>query len=803
MSLNQIQELANINYDEFETLENVQKEDLLMTILKKQPQERTKNELKIIMLATKNLDFFKPQFTKKSKHDMYMKLCKCMRIEVTKKLDIVINYGDPPDKFYIMLSGTVGIMIPKPPDQMKQLSKQHGKRIALRQLKKEEYYQDDLNMAKYFNNPKVFHPYSRFLMFTMPATFAKGYMFGHLGILTGQPRKASIICMTDCVFATLTTKEYLDIKGQDDTKRLNRRIEFFEKNLIPDFEKSVIIKVQENFDKEKYAYKQSIFIEGEDVKHQYQIKSGEISIKKFIYPLNKEPLSPKSKAIFQDKKKNIQRHHTISTVSEGSFQAIDSYFTPNCKHKYSCIVTTDSATVFQIPKGPFTQLQHDYPKIKTTIMRSVKIRNITRDDRIELVKGIRYQSKGQHKTAITQLSQIFNEENQGLNLSLNKTTVDSVKGKRSSSQPNTKNKSFDNSQVAFTDRIKGIDMYQKLVEQNEENLIQLQLSTMYLSGNIGMNRGKPKDILDDDGLNIGDAPYDEEIGGDPKTSLNVNFNKKENRKKKGGDWIKKMKDTGFRHTNYRVNVLDKGIKTQNNLRNVIRKNREGLYITKYSFGIIDNLDVKQKKIMKTEEKNKHHKKKVRSLSRSSFTNKTSQVASSSIGLENSLAGNLNKDNNNAYQEVEPDVIEANFTNGKNLESTRYNMTAPIKGQQIPSFRIDIKLGDKARNLKRIKNLLQPMGQQNHLSSFDDALDTGMNFNKDKITSHLNKNPFEYGTIKKYAINRTQDAFNVADNSLVRNINFDIKPVFFMSKKSFGGMNKNKTEEKTNTKDVFY
>ena len=183
--------------------------------------------------------------------------------------------------------------------------------------------------------------------------------------------------------------------------------------------------------------------------------------------------------------------------------------------------------------------------------------------------------------------------------------------------------------ASFTDRIKGIDNYKKQVEQNEENLIQLQLSTMYLSGAIGKDKGNESDKdsnePDDDGL------------GDPKLNLNIELNKKSNRKKNSEEWLKNIRKTGFRHTNYRVNTLEKGIKTLQNLRNVIKKNREELYITTYTLaGGAGQQQVR-------EDESKVPRKRHRSYTPSSNTHADTAKGSSGLG-HGSVKNNLRETN---------------------------------------------------------------------------------------------------------------------------------------------------------------
>ena len=93
-------------------------------------------------------------------------------------------------------------------------------------------------------------------------------------------------------------------------------------------------------------------------------------------------------------------------------------------------------------------------------------------------------------------------------------------------------------------------------------------------------------------------------------------------------------------------------------------------------------------------------------------------------------------------------------------------------------------------MKRVKNLdtTKATSRDRRNKTFDGSEGSFISNNQENSY----RNPFEYSKIKKYAINRTLDAFNVADNSLVKNVNFDIKPVFFMSKKTKTGGSMSRT-----------
>lgn len=159
---------------------------------------------------------------------------------------------------------------------------------------------------------------------------------------------------------------------------------------------------------------------------------------------------------------------------------------------------------------------------------------------------------------------------------------------------------------------------------------------MYLSGSIGVSGKRNGSVISDEG-----AGNDDQDGlGDPKLNLNIEMNKKANRKKKSEEWIKKMNKVGFfRHMSYRINTLEKGIKTLQNLRNVIKKNREELYITSYTVAGTGGKNEGAK-----EEESKIVRKRHRSFTPSSVTQEHTNKQSSSYRKTN--ASHLGEGNKN-------------------------------------------------------------------------------------------------------------------------------------------------------------
>ena len=102
-------------------------------------------------------------------------------------------------------------------------------------------------MSRHFNDARIFHPVGRFIQYSMPFVSSKGAIIGDTAIVTQDTRSATIICLEDCIFATLSAAEYCDLVKKDELVKMSQKLEFFEKCLPPDTEKKIVKKVSSNF----------------------------------------------------------------------------------------------------------------------------------------------------------------------------------------------------------------------------------------------------------------------------------------------------------------------------------------------------------------------------------------------------------------------------------------------------------------------------------------------------------------------------------------------------------------------------
>lgn len=238
-----------------------------------------------------------------------------MRYEFKRKGEIVFNADEKSNKFFIILSGSVNILIPKTTAIVlkEKLESPKVKKSILR-IKPEGKGSEENSMTEddmISSHPSVKTRFDQVLgryhvllgglglhdikpsdienlfdegvlKFTYYTTLKEGQTFGELGLLTGKLRSATVICKEDCHFGVMMETDYKTIVSVIERKKIYDKFEFFKQYLIKDVAYEVLRKLSYSFEKNKFGRMQHVFREGETCKNVYLIKKGEIQILKMF-----------------------------------------------------------------------------------------------------------------------------------------------------------------------------------------------------------------------------------------------------------------------------------------------------------------------------------------------------------------------------------------------------------------------------------------------------------------------------------------------------------------------------------------
>ena len=275
-----------------------------------------------------------------------------MRLKVLKRGKTLFFAGDFPDNFYIILRGSVFVLIPKDLDSMKlektdesdkishflekaekaeKVKKSEfspflkNRRISINLLKKSSsilsnssdlstnlkgsmshYYNKDLSVDfefQDFEKPWLFFENGVF-KYNCINILSSGQNFGELGLLIKKPRNATILCKEDSFLLFLEKKDYMMLQ-EIDRHKIMRKWAFFSQYFFRDFvHNDYVLRMIYNFQKKKYIFGQKIYEENAQIDGCFLIKKGVILLRKKIVK-NRETSenNPKNMRIFKKSEK--------------------------------------------------------------------------------------------------------------------------------------------------------------------------------------------------------------------------------------------------------------------------------------------------------------------------------------------------------------------------------------------------------------------------------------------------------------------------------------------------------------------
>ena len=288
------------------------------------PEKRTMNELKLLEKLVENFAFFHKIFVKY--RSLAYKLLRHLKIKILKKGRTLFFAGDLPDNFYIILRGSVFVLLPKDADAMKLERNEDSEKIrqALLRMRTEKavspfmkskaatirrisiglvrsqsmmkdisekfksnmnhYYKKEISMdfeINDFDKPWLYFDEGVF-KFHCINVLGAGRSFGELGLLIKKPRNATILCKEDTWFLYLEKNDYMTLE-QINREKIMKKLKFFSNFFFKDrVTQDYVLRMIYNFQKRKMGYGQKLFHENDEIDGCYVIKKGMVVIKKKI-----------------------------------------------------------------------------------------------------------------------------------------------------------------------------------------------------------------------------------------------------------------------------------------------------------------------------------------------------------------------------------------------------------------------------------------------------------------------------------------------------------------------------------------
>ncbi|KAM3132133.1 hypothetical protein pb186bvf_015728 [Paramecium bursaria] len=288
----------------------MQSQDVLISILQK--QERSKSEIEYLMRVLAQLKFFEEQQQNLTTY-LYFQLFRHLEYDFRPKESTVFNYGDYGQSFYIILRGSVQVLLPKPHIQDE---------ISLANISVEEinHKVEHRRKSKYSDMSEyISHVYSDF---QQVRTLGPGEAFGEIALITKQKRTATIVCTEDTHLITLQKMGFDRVLGELLNSQLRKKLQFFESlqyfQNIPENHLTAIINQTIEI---QPKLNDILYRERDEPTTLYLVWRGEVELSKFIPPRQRIVISLLTQgSVFGEEEilNNCQRKYRASCKSSNT-----------------------------------------------------------------------------------------------------------------------------------------------------------------------------------------------------------------------------------------------------------------------------------------------------------------------------------------------------------------------------------------------------------------------------------------------------------------------------------------------------
>ena len=208
----------------------------LISLLRSPSAQRSASAIKSLQILTKNIPFFK-QLISEYEERAHVECCAYLKHQLMDRGSIVCEAGDAGDLFYIILKGSVRVLVP---DEQ-----------------------------------------SRVLVES--TVLLSGCAFGEFALVKNRPRTATILCAEDSHFAVLSKKDFVRILGNFTNKRFDEMTEFLKKlPIFNGWSMNSLVRLSYLFKISKLKRNQRLFREGDPADSVFIVKSGEFELTKEI-----------------------------------------------------------------------------------------------------------------------------------------------------------------------------------------------------------------------------------------------------------------------------------------------------------------------------------------------------------------------------------------------------------------------------------------------------------------------------------------------------------------------------------------
>ncbi|CAD8128324.1 unnamed protein product [Paramecium sonneborni] len=264
------QQVKEILGKEYIDLQNKEHFKVIIEILEKPKKQRIQNELQLLSMAFSSIKYFQEMSKTTSQDEMLNLFRELQYIEVPARRTL-FRLGDIGKNFYIILSGSVWVLVGKSGLQIGGFTKD-DKKVEHDEGTVQDEYEftelDDENMlqSKYPNMMKV-------------GQIGQGGSFGEIALTNFIPRQATIVCKEYSQFITLSREAFNKFLSEYYSRIQLKNFEFLKSiSIFNNWNDAELNQMQYHLQPIEFCYNTQIYREGEFVKGVYFILDGQIEI---------------------------------------------------------------------------------------------------------------------------------------------------------------------------------------------------------------------------------------------------------------------------------------------------------------------------------------------------------------------------------------------------------------------------------------------------------------------------------------------------------------------------------------------
>jgi CRP-like cAMP-binding protein len=323
----ELQKLAQTN-----TLEAVKR------ILSIPPKERSPDLLNILTSYTANLAFFQKLIQEQSK-EAHVACCQQMTCVELKRKEYVFRQGEEGTKFYIILRGSVSVII-----------------NALDEIGRLEHRKVTDCIA--------------------------GDSFGERALVLGQNRTASIQCNEDCVFAVLDYYDFKMLLDKAIEQRFNSKVDLLKGiSIFKGMPRHVLYKLAYHLEEMRYVRKQALFNEGDTPTHMYILRKGEVKLTKAMKLFNSIDEAAPTSRFSSKSNKTFAVKSQVAIIGTNELFGEEEIFSKRPR-EYTSECYSTSIDVFQISYDNFMVTFSTHKSVFKLIKKQIRLKENIRKAQI-------------------------------------------------------------------------------------------------------------------------------------------------------------------------------------------------------------------------------------------------------------------------------------------------------------------------------------------------------------------------------------------------------------------------------------